>query len=93
MAMHLDVYNDNAGSSIMKRLSIALGFVCLSYSALTAEEYYIDSLHGDDAAAGTSPETAWSSLLAANQHAFKPGDVIYLHSGQQAFTSLLNIRG
>jgi hypothetical protein len=66
----------------MKRLSIALGFVCLSYSALTAEEYYIDSLLGDDTASGTCPETAWSSLQAANQHAFKPGDVIYLRSGQ-----------
>ena len=82
MAMHLGVYNDNAGSSIMKRLSIALGFVCLSYSALTAEEYYIDSLLGDDAALGTCPETAWSSLQVANQHKFKPGDVIYLRSGQ-----------
>jgi hypothetical protein len=66
----------------MKRLSIALVFVCLSYSALTAEEYYIDSLLGDDTASGTCPETAWSSLQAANQHAFKPGDVIYLRSGQ-----------
>ena len=66
----------------MKRLSIALVFVCLSYSALTAEEYYIDSLLGDDTAAGTCPETAWSSLQVANQHAFKPGDVIYLRSGQ-----------
>jgi hypothetical protein len=66
----------------MKRLSIALVFVCLSYTALTAEEYYIDSLLGDDTASGTCPETAWSSLQAANQHAFKPGDVIYLRSGQ-----------
>ncbi len=82
MAMHLDVCNANASSTIMKRLSITLVFACLSCSVLSAEEYYIDSLHGDDAAAGTCPETAWSSLQAANQHAFKPGDVIYLHSGQ-----------
>ena len=66
----------------MKRLSIALVLVCLSYSALTAEEYYIDSLLGDDTSSGTCPETAWSSLQVANQHAFKPGDVIYLRSGQ-----------
>ena len=82
MAMHLDVCNVNASSTIMKRLSITLFLTCLSYSVLSAEEYYIDSRHGDDAAAGTCPETAWSSLQAANQHAFKPGDVIYLHSGQ-----------
>ena len=82
MAMHLGVFNVNASSSKMKRLSIAFGFVCLSYSALTAEEYYIDSLLGDDTAAGTCPETAWSSLRAANQQAFKPGDVIYVRSGQ-----------
>ena len=82
MAMHLGVFNVNASSTIMKRLSIALGLACLSCSALTAEEYYIDSLLGDDTAAGTCLETAWSSLQAANQHAFKPGDVIYLRSGQ-----------
>lgn len=82
MAMHLGVFNVNASSTIMKRLSIALGLACLSFSALTAEEYYIDSLLGDDTAAGTCLETAWSSLQAANQHAFKPGDVIYLRSGQ-----------
>ena len=82
MAMHLDVCNVNASSTIMNRLSITLVFACLSCSVLSAEEYYIDSLHGDDAAVGTCPETAWSSLQAANQHAFKPGDVIYLRSGQ-----------
>lgn len=82
MAMHLGVFNVNASSTIMKRLSIALGLACLSCSALTAEEYYIDSLLGDDTAEGTCLETAWSSLQAANQHAFKPGDVIYLRSGQ-----------
>ena len=82
MVMHLDVCNVNSSSSIMKRLSIALALICLSHSLLSAKEYYIDSRHGDDAAAGTSPETAWSSLQAANQHAFKPGDVIYLRSGQ-----------
>ena len=82
MAMHLGVFNVNASSTIMKRLSIAFGLACLSCSALTAEEYYIDSLLGDDTAAGTCLETAWSSLQAANQHAFKPGDVIYLRSGQ-----------
>ena len=82
MAMHLDVCNVNSSSSIMKRFSIALALICLSYSVLSAEEYYIDSLLGDDAAAGTSPETAWSSLQTANQFAYKPGDVIYLRSGQ-----------
>ena len=82
MAMHRGVFNVNASSTIMKRLSIALSFACLAYSGLTAEEYYIDSLLGDDTASGTCPETAWSSLQTANQHAFKPGDVIYLRSGQ-----------
>ena len=82
MAMHLGVFNVNANSTIMKRLSIALGLTCLSCSALTAEEYYIDSLLGDDTASGTCLETAWSSLQAVNQHAFMPGDVIYLRSGQ-----------
>ena len=82
MVMHLDACNVNASSTMMRKLSVALAFLCLSYSMLSAEEYYIDSRHGDDAAAGTCPESAWSSLQAANQHAFKPGDVIYLHSGQ-----------
>ena len=57
----------------MKRFSIALGFVCLSYSALTAKEYYIDSRHGDDAAAGTSLKLL-GRAFELRTNAFKPGD-------------------
>jgi hypothetical protein len=42
--------------------------------------YYL-SPQGDDAWAGTSPQTAWQSLARANQHAFGPGDRLLLEAG------------
>lgn len=79
--MPLVVCNASA-TKHMKLFPLVLSLSWLSCSALSAADYYIDSIHGDDAAAGTCPETAWSGLAAANQKAFEPGDVIHLRSGQ-----------
>jgi hypothetical protein len=66
----------------MKLLSLTIGLTWLTSAVLPAADYYIDAQHGDDAAAGLCPDTAWSSLAAANAKQFEPGDVIRLRSGQ-----------
>jgi Right handed beta helix region len=43
--------------------------------------YYVDSLHGSDTNAGTSPAAAWKSLKKVNATTFLPGDRILLKSG------------
>lgn len=43
--------------------------------------YYLDNISGNDSSAGTSPDTAWKSLVRANQTVFAPGDSLYLASG------------
>ncbi|MEU0073303.1 discoidin domain-containing protein [Streptomyces sp. NPDC006332] len=47
------------------------------------KDYFIDATHGSDAAAGTSPKTAWRTLAKANATTFKPGDRILLKAGEQ----------
>ena len=43
--------------------------------------YYVDSIDGDDASTGTSPESAWRTLDKVNSVVFAPGDRIVLKSG------------
>jgi hypothetical protein len=45
--------------------------------------YYVDSLKGNDANNGFSPEHAWRSLYQVNSGEFAPGDRIMLKSGSQ----------
>lgn len=66
----------------MKLFLLALSLTWFSLCALSAADYYIDSIHGDDSADGTCPKAAWSSIERANQQQFEPGDVIRLRSGQ-----------
>lgn len=80
--MPLVVCNASIYITNMKLLSFAFGLSWLSCSVLSAADYYIDALHGDDASVGLCPKTAWSSLAAANQQQFEPGDTIHLRSGQ-----------
>src|SRR5437016_3591468 len=42
--------------------------------------YYVDSVQGSDANAGTSPAAAWKSLAKVNATTFLPGDQILLKS-------------
>ncbi|RMB80745.1 hypothetical protein CTZ28_38435 [Streptomyces shenzhenensis] len=46
-------------------------------------DYYLDATNGDDAAAGTSRQTAWRTLAKANATTFEPGDRILLKAGEQ----------
>jgi hypothetical protein len=46
-----------------------------------ATAYYVDSSQGDDAAAGTSPQTAWRSLARASSAPLPPGAQLLLRRG------------
>ncbi|HEX4812942.1 MAG TPA: right-handed parallel beta-helix repeat-containing protein [Nonomuraea sp.] len=50
-------------------------------SAQAGTTYYVDSRAGDDAAAGTSPSTAWRSLDMVNAADLKPGDTVAVKRG------------
>jgi len=59
----------------------------------TARTYYVDTA-GDDAASGTSPETAWRSPARVAKETFKPGDKVLFKSGcMWRFDERLNFRG
>jgi len=43
--------------------------------------YYVDSLEGHDANAGTTPGSSWRSLAKVNSFKFAPGDILLLRRG------------
>ena len=43
--------------------------------------YFVDALEGNDANAGTTPKTAWKTLLKTNATTFHEGDSILLKAG------------
>lgn len=45
--------------------------------------HYVDCGHGDDAAAGTSPDTAWNSLAPVDAATFGPGDEVLFGRGSR----------
>jgi hypothetical protein len=69
----------------MKRRNPGLAILCLSISilprVLMAADYFVKA-SGDDAAAGTSPRTAWKSVERINRTSFSPGDRILFQAGQ-----------
>lgn len=81
----------------MKKITavlLALVFITLSFPAAFAADtgtvYYVDAAGGNDAAAGTSPETAWQTLGKASGVTFGPGDRLLLKRGgtyQGGFTT------
>ncbi|GLI01770.1 right-handed parallel beta-helix repeat-containing protein [Phytohabitans aurantiacus] len=52
-------------------------------AAATANVYYVDSVDGDDARGGGSPDQAWRSLARANSAALAPGDQLLLARGSR----------
>jgi hypothetical protein len=48
-----------------------------------ATEYFVDSESGNDAAVGTSADTAWQSLDAVNGADLHPGDTVHFKRGGQ----------
>ena len=57
-------------------LCVAFGLILSFVGTSRAAEYYVDSLSGDDANAGTTPKTAWKSLDRVNAAALEPGDSV-----------------
>ena len=62
----------------MKKL---FGIAAMAVLSAGAVDYYVDSAAGDDAAAGTSPQTAWRSLAKVNAAELRPGDVVRFKRG------------
>lgn len=54
--------------------------------------YYVDVLHGNDRAKGTSPKKAWKMLERASQQFLEAGDRLLLHRGQ-VFRGELEVNG
>ena len=60
----------------MKTVAILLS-VSVAATAV-AETWFVDSVHGDDSAVGTSEAAAVRSLERANKLAVKPGDTVLI---------------
>jgi uncharacterized protein YjdB len=58
----------------------------------TGTVYYVDSLVGNDANAGTSPSKAWETLEKLNDTTFQPGDAIQFAAGG-TWTGMLHPKG
>src|SRR5690554_6620038 len=60
--------------------------------AATGTVYYVDAMGGNDANAGTTPETAWQTLYRVNATEFQAGDAILFQAGG-AWTGMLHPKG
>jgi len=54
-----------------------------TFTSPGATNYYLDSVSGDDASDGHTPDHAWKSLDKVNATRFAPGDKILLHRGSR----------
>ncbi|WP_433518924.1 hypothetical protein ACQP2T_27480 [Nonomuraea sp. CA-143628] len=67
--------------------ALALAFAGAVAAPASADEaddidtYYLDSVHGNDSAAGDSPETAWKTLAKASTAELGPGEKLMLSRG------------
>lgn len=74
-------------------LDVPLPFATTAAAALASgSAYYVDSVAGDDANPGTSPDAAWKTLAKVNGTTFAPGDSILLKAGG-AWTGTLSPKG
>ena len=75
----------------MKFLAGLASSVALGAQALGAT-YYVDSVNGNDANAGTSQAAPWKTLTKVNGRTFQPGDFILFKAGGN-WTGQLNPKG
>jgi len=64
-------------SRIAGLLLLLLAFGPQAYSTT----YYVDSLKGNDANTGTTPDSPWRSLAKVNSFKFAAGDILLLRRG------------
>ncbi|MEV5410437.1 hypothetical protein AB0K60_16550 [Thermopolyspora sp. NPDC052614] len=85
-----------AGDALAHRAGTAraAGPVPPQAAAAAGRTFYVDSAKGSDAAAGTSPATAWRSLDKANEVDLKPGDrLLFKRGGSWKGTLTISARG
>lgn len=71
-----------AAGALLAALAFAgAGLAAAPAASAAPTIYYLDATSGNDAAAGTSPATAWKTLAAASAHTFAPGDSLLLARG------------
>jgi hypothetical protein len=73
-------------------LSVTLFVAVIVFAILdaSATDYYIDSVGGDDSAAGTATNTAWKSHAKAQSTSLAAGDVVHFKCGS-AFSGPIEI--
>ncbi|QKW08076.1 RICIN domain-containing protein [Streptomyces sp. NA04227] len=81
-----------AACSAALALPISLLAAVPSAWAAAPATYHVDCAAGDDAAAGTSPATAWRTLAKASDKTYSPGDRIVFRRGTRC-TGTLAPRG
>lgn len=75
------------------RFILAGVIVLISLVSLSAE-YFVDSINGDDSAAGTSPNNPWKTLKRTTRKGeLKPGDVVRLACGRVWREQLVPVSG
>jgi hypothetical protein len=70
----------------MKQLALFFSILSLAFSS-AANKYYV-SQSGNDAASGTSINTAWFSIAKVNTFPFRPGDVILFKRGDRFYGTI-----
>ena len=60
----------------------------LTPGACAAAVYYVDASAGSDSALGSSPDSAWSSLIRAGRTPLRPGDYVLLKRGETWYERL-----
>mgnify|MGYP002856375818 CR=1 FL=1 len=77
----------------MRIVTLLLLLSSLSCSGMNpGRTYYVDALHGDDAAEGTSAAKAWKTLERTKGLQLGAGDCLLLHRGQ-TFEGILDVSG
>jgi Right handed beta helix region len=73
-------------------LPLLAGLILIALSVRSANEqpvtgnpqqYYVDSVAGNDANTGENPDRAWCTLTPFVHHVFNPGDQIHFHAEQE----------
>ncbi|WP_304062913.1 right-handed parallel beta-helix repeat-containing protein [Pedobacter glucosidilyticus] len=74
----------------MKKLVLAIFFVCFIYNFTYARNFYF-SESGNDKANGKSPASAWKTLNRLKNLKLQPGDTLFFKRGD-TFTGMLDIK-
>ena len=72
-------------SLIFAIIMIVTSLPIASFAEGIGTTYYVDSINGNDANDGTSPEKAWKTLSRASSVTYSPGDEILLKKGSIFF--------